>query len=108
MSTARMTLGSAFTAVGTSFNAVTSVIGTAVVGISMLDAYAKSCAEQQQARIAVDNADFEDRLAEEKAQEMAERQLQVLDFINKSKDHAKLYQNNYDRIQKVLAERKAA
>lgn len=104
--TARMTFGSIFGLVATTAQAASSVVGTAVESVNMLDAYVKSAAQQQQARLAADMEDFESRIGEEKAQEMSQRQLQVDEFCNKSPRHKELFNANYQRIMKALEARK--
>lgn len=100
--TARMTLGSLFATVGTAANAVTSTLNTTVDAISMLDRYVSDARERQTMRSAVEKLDFTQRLAEEKATEMSERQLQVLEFCAQSADHKRMFETNYDRIIGVL------
>jgi hypothetical protein len=103
--TARLTIGAVLGTVGSAANTVSTVLGGVTKSVSMLDQFLDDAIEKQQARSIVDMADFESSLAEEKAQEMAERQLQVLQFCKQSVRHGELYEANFNRISDLLAAR---
>jgi hypothetical protein len=108
MATARMTIGTVFDTVSNAAVAASTVLGSGIKAVNMLDKYVSDAAEKQEIRSLVDMESFETRLQEEVAMEDTQRHLKLQEFIKKTPEHAQLYQANFDRIAKVLASRKAA
>jgi predicted amino acid dehydrogenase len=104
--TVGMTVGAVLGTVGTAAGAVTSTIDAAVDGIVMLDRYVKKASREQARRYVAEAEDFEAALQEEIAMKMAERKHIVIEYCSKSELHARLYQEAYDRIGKILADTK--
>jgi hypothetical protein len=107
-STLRTATGSLFGTVTASAGAISSIFMAATHGVAMLDEYVKNSLDQQQVRICADNEDFEARITEEKATQMAQRQLEVVAFCNQSVVHQDLYTKSHDRISLALKARKDA
>lgn len=103
MSTARMTFGTVLGTVSTTAVAVSTVIGTGVKGINMLEKFVDDAAEKQTLRSKLDMESFQVRLVEEVAMEDTERGLKLEEFMSKTPKHAELYKSNYERLQKILA-----
>jgi hypothetical protein len=97
-----MTVGSVFGMVTATANAVTGAVTAAADGVSMLDKFVKDASEKQALRSTADMNDFIYRLAEEKAQERSDRQIQVDAFCDRSPRHAELYNRNYTEILALL------
>lgn len=106
MSTARMTFGTVLGTVSDAAVAVSTVLGTGIKGIQMLDQYVSDASDKQKLRSLVDMESFEVRLVEEIAMEDTERQLKLKEFMSKSQDTAELFKLNHDRITKLIADRK--
>ena len=103
----RLTVGTVLATIGVAANSITTVLTTVTKGVSMVDNVVNDALEKQSARSIVDMAGFESALAEEKAQEMTERQLNVLSFCGQSAQHQELFATNYDKINALLAARHA-
>jgi hypothetical protein len=108
MSTARMTFGTILGTVSTSAVAISTVIGTGVKGINMLEKFVDDAATKQHKRSLLDMESFQTRLLEEVAQEDAERGLKLDEFMSKSAQHRELYKLNYERLAAVLEADKQA
>ncbi len=100
--TARMTLGSVLGTVGTAAVAVSSIFDTTTKGVGMLENYVDAALEEQRDRIAADSVDRIQRIGEEKATEMALRQLQVLKFCAQTPEHKTLFTTNYDKVMEAI------
>ncbi|MFP3645156.1 hypothetical protein [Paraburkholderia sp. SIMBA_054] len=108
MATARMTIGTVFDTVSNAAVAASTVLGSGIKAVNMLDKYVSDAAEKQEIRSLVDMESFETRLQEEVAMEDTQRHIKLKEFMDKSPEHQRLYQSNFDRIAAVLAKRKAA
>lgn len=106
MATARMTIGTVLATVSDAANAVSTVLGATTKAVGMLDQYVSDAANKQQIRSIVDMESFETRLQEEVAIEDTERQVQLIKFKDQSKDHTELFEKNFDRIGKLLQDRR--
>lgn len=105
--TARLTLGTLLGTVGVAANSITAVFSTTVKVVDMADGFVSDALTRQQIRSVVDMENFEAALQEEKAQEMAERKVNVLAYCAQSTQHEALYAESYDRIGSILATRRA-
>jgi hypothetical protein len=106
MATARMTIGTVFDTVSNAAVAASTILGSGIKAVNMLDKYVGDAAEKQAIRSLVDMESFETRLQEEVAMEDTQRHLKLKEFLGKSAEHAELYKKNSDRIAAVLAKRK--
>lgn len=104
MANVRMTIGTVLGTVSDSAVAVSTILGTGIKGINMLDEYVNEAALKQKKRSLIEMSSFETKLMEEVAQEDSVRQLQVQEFMDKTPAHRKLYIANYNRLGKILAE----
>lgn len=98
----RMTFGSILGAVQTSAVTITSTLDAANNAVGMLNRYVSDAAKRQDVRSKLDNAIFEKTLHQEKAQELAESRLAVLQYTKTSKDHEQHYQSAYDELATLL------
>lgn len=103
MSTARMTFGTVLGTVSTSAVAISTIIGTGVKGINMLEKFVDDAADKQIERSLLDMESFRVRLLEEVSQEDTERGIKLEEFMAKSASHRELYELNYKRLEAVLA-----
>ena len=101
-----LTIGAVLGTVTDAATAVSTVIGTGIKGVNMLDQYVTDAAEKQKIRSIVDMESFETRLIEEVSMEDTQRQLKTLEFISKDEKTAELYEKNHNRIANLLQARK--
>ena len=106
MATARMTFGTVLGTVSEAAVAVSTVLGAGIKTVNMLDKYVSDAATKQEIRSIVEMESFEVRLQEEVAIEDTERQVRLQGFRDKSTEHERLFKANFDRIGKLLAERR--
>lgn len=104
MATARMTFGAVMDTVGDAALAVSTVVGTGIKGINMLDNYVSTAALEQNKRSKARLKSLDSIIAEEIALEAMQRQLKIDEIVNKSARHAELFKSNYDDILAVLTE----
>ena len=99
MATARMSIGSIFSAVGETAKTLTTTLGAINEGVGMANEAITNMAIQQKLRSKADNASFKITLANEKSQELAESTLDAAKFRGQSDAHA----SAFDEAHKVIA-----
>ena len=103
--TARVTFGSLLGAVNDATSVLSSSFNTITKSINMANKYVTDAAEKQSIRSIVDMHDFETKLQEEKAMEETLRKKQIVEFTNESEINKELFENAYNRIGELLANR---
>lgn len=103
--TARLTLGSVLGTVESAATSISSVFDTATKGINMANKYVSDASKKQNIRSIVDMHDFQNKLAEEKAMEETLRKKTILEFTNQSEENKNLFENAFNRINELLAEK---
>jgi hypothetical protein len=104
MATARMTFGTVMDTVGDAAIAVSTVVGTGIKGINMLDKYVTFASLEQDKRGKARLKSLDKVIAEEIAIEAMNRQIKIDEIVAKSPRHAELFQQNYDEILKAITE----
>lgn len=104
MATARMTFGTVMDTVGEGAIAISTVVGTGIKGINMLDKYVTHASLEQDKRSKARLKSLDKIIAEEIAIEAMNRQLKIDEVCSKSARHSELFQQNYADIMAVLAE----
>ena len=97
-STSRLTFGAVLGTVTETASAVTAIANTITVGVGMANSYVREAAFEQQKAAEISRLTFEENLYELAAQKEAERKLLILNFTNKSPQHAALYEAAYNRL----------
>lgn len=98
----RMTLGAILGSVATAADTVTSTFDALNKGIGMGNRLISDAAYRQSLRSVVDQHTFKTTLIREKAQEETLAKLKVLEFINKSADNAKFYEESFNELDALL------
>jgi hydroxylamine reductase (hybrid-cluster protein) len=101
--TARMTVGSIFGMVGTAANTVTGTLDAVADTINMAGAFVTKAANEQRKRHIVDSLEFDNRLADEHAQEITTRAIETVKFRTQSADHDAFYAAAHKRVLEALA-----
>lgn len=104
MATARMTFGTVLDTVGEAAIAVSTVVGTGIKGVNMLDKYVSNASLEQDKRAKARLKSLDKIIAEEIAIEAMNRQLKIDEITSKSSRHQELFQQNYNEILAVLSE----
>lgn len=102
MATARMTVGTVFETVSNAAVAVSTVLGTGIKAVNMLDTYVSDASKKQNLRSIIEMEQFEVKLVEEVAMEDTQRHLKIQEFCSQSTEQGNLYKSNFDRLQKLL------
>lgn len=98
----RMTFGAILGAVQTSATTLTSSLDAANSAVGMLNKFVTDAANRQNVRSKLDNAIFEKTLHQEKAQELTESRLQVLNYCKQSAEHEQHYQSAFNELAELL------
>lgn len=107
MTTARNTLSSVWSLVGTTAATATGLVDSINTLGTVAQAQASSFAKRHALRLAVDDGLFEKRLIAEKTLELAQLNESATKFKDKSTDHANWYDTSFDQISKLVEEHKA-
>ena len=99
----RMTFASILGAVQTSANTITNTLQAANQGVGMLNKLVSDASHRQEVRSKLDNAIFAKTLHQEKAQELTESRLQVLQYCKQSTEHQTQYQSAFDELSAVMS-----
>ena len=100
--TARMTIGALFGTVTNAAGAVSSTIDAVSAGVGMLETFVDNAALQQRKRMAADIVDLDQRIAVEKGEQMAQREVDTLKFCSQSDFHKESFDRNYALIVAAL------
>lgn len=106
MATARMSIGSIFTAVGQTATTLATTLEAVNAGVGMANQAIQSMATNQKVRAEYDAATFEETLHAEKAQELADSTLAACKFRGQSQAHAEAYDAAFTRLAEIRANRK--
>lgn len=98
----RMTFASVLGAVQTSANTITSTLNAVNAAVGMANKFVSDAAERQGVRSTLDNAIFTKTLHQEKAQELTESRLAVLQYTKQSAQHAEHYTTAYNELASLL------
>lgn len=98
----RMTFGAILGAVQTSATTITASLDAANAAVGMLNKFVTDAADRQQVRSKLDGAIYEKTLLQEKAQQLTESRLQVLNYCKQSAEHEQQYQAAFDELGELL------
>lgn len=98
----RMTVGSLLATVQTTAETVTSTMQAVNAAVGMANKFVSDAAHRQKIRSTLDLAIFEDTLHQQKAAELAEIQLQSIQWMSQSAEHKTQYELAFTRLAKVL------
>lgn len=102
MTASRMAFGSILGTVTSAASAVTTTLDSVTAGVGMLNSFVAKAANEQRHRHIADEEVFLDRLIKEKAEESTLADISTKKFMAKSADHAKFYEEHFEKFTKLL------
>jgi hypothetical protein len=105
--TAKNTLGSVFSMVGTTAGAVTQVVETGIEGIGMLDRFVKKHSDNQRTQYVLEASAYKINLLKEMALDQSRREDEVIKFCQESAEHKTNYETNLKFFTNVLEQSEA-
>lgn len=98
MANARLAIGSLFGAVVAVADTTTGTLNTVSKSVGMLETFVDDAARDQKDRSAANAEMSMQKISEDLALEMSEREQMVLKYTSQSAAHAESFKSNYDRI----------
>jgi hypothetical protein len=100
--TIRQATGSVLGMITETAEALSSTVNTITSGAHMMNDFVQSHRTKQQDRILVDLADYRLHLIEEKSQENAQRQEELLTWMKDNQQRKDLYTEHFERLSKLF------
>ena len=102
MSTTRLSFGAVLGTIQATANTLTGALDAAAAGVGMLNGFVTQAADNQRIRQIADREDFVENLIMEKAEQASEAIIKAHKFCTKSPEHAKAYNEKYERFTRLL------